>query len=377
MLSPHLPTHNKLAHSLTASAMDTRSRDYETWVNDFLAEMRDGKSARSGSGGTGGSGGGGSGGVGGPSTGQGTYHGSGGLSSDEMARKKKAIRDLQHHLNQELADQEDEQKKNFLGIVINKLFGLINSSDLVDLKSGLALMCIILDAPSLQKIKINIQSPFVNYYRKVIKNLKNLDLELFDLIACVVGRLALNAPSTLSFVDFEINLANENLRQGEQINMAQRHSFLLNIRELANVAPSYFFGKVEIFFDSLFFTLNEPKLREPAISCLRSTLAVIVERERLFFLPGHHNEAKQSRIDQQIPLFFSKCYVEVVRGLCPERAIEASLYPSFSASSSGGSTSSKQQAKDREEKVHSSLLILNELFRCSRDSSVLLSKCLF
>lgn len=350
--------------------MDPKSKDYETWISDFIAEMRDGKSTRSGSGGGSGSGTGG-----GSSTGQSSHHGGHGhhQSSDEMVRKKKAVRDLQHHLNQEMTELDDEQKKSFQVIVLNKIFTLMNNSasDTVDFKSGIALMCILLDAPSLEKIKTNILPPFTNHCRKVVEKLNSQDLELFDLIACAVGRIAVNSASSLNFVEFEINRAIE-LISNEQNGIAKRHSAILNLRELANVTPSYFFSKVMLLFESIFFAINEPKLREPAISCLRSALAVVVERERLSSISLHGDASKQSRIDQQIPLCFQICYDEVVHGLCPERAIEASIYSSYSSVSG---LSSKQQAKDREEKVHSSLLILNELLRCSRDSSVLLSKC--
>lgn len=362
----------------TFSKMDPKSRDYEAWIADFLAEMRDGKSTRSGSGG--GTGGGtGSSGGGGSSTGQVNHHGGHGhhTSSDEMARKKKAVRDLQHHLNQEMTECDDEQKKSFQVIALNKIFALMNNSasDAVDFKSGIVLMCILLDAPSLEKIKTNILPPFTNHCRKVMEKLNTQDLELFDLIACAVGRIAINSASSLNFVEFEMNRAIE-LISNEQNGIAKRHSALLNLRELANVTPSYFFSKVKHLFESIFFAINEPKLREPAISCLRSALAVVVERERLSSISVHGDASKQSRIDKQIPMCFQVCYDEVVHGLCPERAVEASFYSSYS-SSSGSSSSSKQQAKDREEKVHSSLLILNELLRCSRDSSVLLSKCIF
>lgn len=334
------------ASSAELTMLDPKSREqHEKWITNFLAEMREsGRSTRSGSGGSSGSG-----------------HGHG--HTEEMTRKKTAISDLQRHLNQEMPDISDEQRKAFYETASTKIFGLMNQSDVADLKAGIILMCILLDAPVLEKIRPNICPPFANHLRKVVERLNTHDIELFDLIACTIGKIALKSgSSTPNFVEFEIGRAIECITN-EGNHLSKRHSAILNLRELAIVTPSYFFSFVMHFFESIFVAISEPKLRDPGISALRAALYVVVERERLASLSVATDSktaaSKTSRIDQQIPKCFEICYDEVLKGFMHEKSPDAN---------------NKAHAKDREEKIHASLLILNELFRCSHDSSVILRK---
>jgi len=335
--------------------IDGKNKDHEVWINTFLGEVRDGKSSRSGSGGS-----------------SSSSHHSG--HSDELARKKKAIHDLQQHLNQQMPEMNDEQKKQFYDTALTKIFDLmvgVAANNPNDIKAGIMLMCILLDAPMSEKNKPTICAPFANHLRNV--NFLNLhDLELLDLMACAVGKIALNSgSSTPNFVDFEIHRAIE-LITNERNDIAKRHSAILNLRELARVTPSYFFSNVMLFFESIFIAINEPKLREPAISCLRSALSVVVEREQLASTStdSSSNLSRTSRVDQNIQECFQLCFKEVLSGFAgsDKDALNASL-------SGSGSSSKHQSTKDRDDKIHASLLILNELFRCSHDSSVILRKC--
>lgn len=335
--------------------LDVKSNSYEYWINTFLAEMREGKSTRSGSGG---------------STKDSTSS-----QMDEMSRKKKAINDLYQHLQQEMPEMNDEQKKHFFDITTTKIFDLMigpAATNPIDIKSGIMMMCILLDAPQANKHKPAICPSFANHLRNV--NINVNDLELLDLMACAIGKIALYyGPSTQNFVEFEIPRAIETINN-ERNDITKRHSAILNLREIANVTPSYFFSNVVLIFDSIFIAINEPKLREPAISALRSALNVIIDRERLGSLSNQVHISSESsnssgipigfrssRIDQQIPLCFEICYKKVIE-LIDDRKINYSI----------NSTTSKNQIKDRDDKIHASLLILNELIRCSHDSSNIL-----
>ena len=117
------------------------------------------------------------------------------------------------------------------------------------------------------------------------------------------------------------------------------------MRELANVTPTYFFSHVNLFFDNIFLAINDPKIRDSAVSALRSALYVVAERERV----SQDLKDNKSRIDQQIPNCFKTCFEEVMKGF-DERE--------------------KSAQKERDDKIQASLLILNELLRCSNDSGI-------
>ena len=115
------------------------------------------------------------------------------------------------------------------------------------------------------------------------------------------------------------------------------------MRELANVTPTYFFSHVQLFFDNIFLAINDPKIRDSAVSALRSALYVVADRE----IVTQDLKDNKSRIDQQIPNCFKTCFEEVMKGF-EER--------------------DKSAQKERDDKIQASLLILNELLRCSNDS---------
>lgn len=305
-----------------------KNREYEMWIGSFLQEIQQTTSLPS------------------------SKVFSGSDSKDDLKKKKHAIIKLQQHLQQEMPELNDEQRKQFYDFSLSKIFDLmvgVAANNLNDIKSGIMLMCILLDTPSSDKIKPSICAPFANHLRNV--NLNYADLELLDLVACAVGKIAVNSDSsTPNFVEFEIRRAIEVIGQSgnDRNDIQKRHSAILNLRELANVTPSYFFNHVTHIFENIFIAIYEPKLREPAISALRSALYVVVERERLASNISSTTSSKvRSRIDQQIPMCFELCYQEVIR--CFEER--------------------DKQSKDRDYKIHAALLILNELFRCSHDTS--------
>ena len=119
----------------------------------------------------------------------------------------------------------------------------------------------------------------------------------------------------------------------------------MNLRELANVTPTHFFTHVNLFFDNIFLAINDPKIRDSAVSALRSALYVISERERV----SQDLKDNKSRIDQQIPNCFELCLEEVLTAF---------------------EDRDKSAQKEKDDKIQAALLILNELLRCSNDSGI-------
>ncbi|KAF4530221.1 hypothetical protein B566_EDAN017958, partial [Ephemera danica] len=107
---------------------------------------------------------------------------------------------------------------------------------------------------------------------------------------------------------------------------------VLVLRELAVSMPTYFYQQVQQFFDLIFNAVRDPKamIREGAVEALRAALVVTAQRET----------AKQA----QKPLWYKQCYDEAVTGF--------------------EEPSARERGVSREDRIHGSLLVLNELLRC-------------
>lgn len=146
-------------------------------------------------------------------------------SRDEM-RRKKAIQCLRQYINQDMSEVSDEEIKAFYDLAITKIFDLMlgsGANNANDIKAGIVLMCILLDSMSslVDKSKPVICAPFANHLRNLNHNFS--DLELLDLSACAVGKIAINSGAvTPNFVDFEIKRALELISSDK--NETKRHS---------------------------------------------------------------------------------------------------------------------------------------------------------
>lgn len=304
--------------TISSNVLVNARKEHEAWINNFLLEIKE-------------------------------------KAKYDETKKKKAIRELQKHLSHELAEITEESRKTFFETAMNKIFDLmVGVHSTLDVKCGVMLMCILLDAILPDANKPQICAPFANHLRNV--NLNVYDLELLDLMACAVGKIALNSGSSApNFVDFEIREAREAI-SSVNYEIAKRHAAILIIRELANVTSSLFFKHVLPCFENIFQAIDEPKLREPAISALRAMLNVVVEREKLAWhtLPVSSTKSNIRQIDVQIPQCFKTCFDKVT-----------GVFQDYKDGNLG---------KQREDKVHTALLILNELLRCSQESSDLFSK---
>src|SRR5699024_5616347 len=119
--SPPATEHaNETINSLSTSQI------HKAWIDTFLEDMRDSGSPRSNGG-----------------------HGHMNKAGDAV-RKTQAVYDMQRHLDQDMHELEDVQKTRFYDTAKSKIFALMGSEGTnrtSDIKSGLVLMCILLEAP--------------------------------------------------------------------------------------------------------------------------------------------------------------------------------------------------------------------------------------
>ncbi|KAJ9575042.1 hypothetical protein L9F63_007777, partial [Diploptera punctata] len=172
-------------------------------------------------------------------------------------------------------------------------------------------------------------SRFANYLRNL---LPSSDIGVMELAAKTVGKLALvSGTYAAEYVEFEVKRAFEWL--GGDRHEGKRHAAVLVLRELAVSMPTYFFQQVQQFFDLIFNAVRDPKpiIREGAVEALRAALVVTAQRET----------AKQT----QKPQWYKQCYDEATNGF--------------------DEIFTREKGVNREDRVHGSLLVLNELLRSS------------
>lgn len=113
----------------------------------------------------------------------------------------------------------------------------------------------------------------------------------------------------------------------------KRHAAVLVLRELAVAMPTYFYQQVSGFFEHIFSAIRDPKpmIREGAGQALRAALVVTSQRE----------SSKQLNK----PQWYKTCYDEAL--VCFS---EVPL---------------KEKGCTKDDRIHSALIILDELLRCS------------
>lgn len=105
--------------------------------------------------------------------------------------------------------------------------------------------------------------------------------------------------------------------------------------ELAVATPTFFFQQVQQFFDVIFNAVRDPKpnIREGAVKALRHALIVTAQREKT----------------QTQTHYYKQCFEEAKVGFIGEQ------------SGQGG----KEKGITKDDRCHGSMLVLNELLRCS------------
>lgn len=157
-----------------------------------------------------------------------------------------------------------------------------------------------------------------------------------ELAAKAVGKLAL-ASGTYSteYIDVEVKRAFEWLSASER-HEGKRLAAVLVLKELAVATPTFFFQQVQQFFDVIFNAVRDPKpnIREGAVKALRHALIVTAQREKT----------------QTQTHYYKLCFEEARLGFTNDTVVQSS---------------NKEKGITKDDRCHGSMLVLNELLRCS------------
>nr|WBK62802.1 target of rapamycin [Sogatella furcifera] len=248
-----------------------------------------------------------------------------GLKSKSQETRTKAARDLYLYVKTELREVSAEELTAFMDEFNHHIFEMVSGSDVNEKKGGIvAIVCLIVaDVGNIN----NRISRFANYLRNL---LPSNDQGVMELAANTVGKLALvSGTYSAEYVEFEVKRAFEWL--GGDRHEGKRHAAVLVLRELALSVPTYFFQQVQTFFELIFNAIHDPKpfIREGAVEALRAALVITSQRET----------ARQT----QKPTWYSTCYFDAMKGF--EDIVAKGI--------------------NKDDRIHGSMLVLNELLRCS------------
>uniref|UniRef100_A0A2H8U2W2 Serine/threonine-protein kinase TOR n=1 Tax=Melanaphis sacchari TaxID=742174 RepID=A0A2H8U2W2_9HEMI len=249
------------------------------------------------------------------------------LKSKNFEIRKRAARDLNLYVKTELREVSAEERAVFNDEFNQHIYEMVSSSDSNEKIGGiLAILCLIgADVGN----KNNRISRFANYLRNL---LPSADSAVMELAAKTVGKLALDSGTYADqYVEFEVKRAFEWL--GGVRNEQKRYAAVLILREIATMVPTLFFQHAAQFFDLVLNVARDPKpnIRDGAVEALRAALVVTAQRET----------SKQTQKSE----WYKQCYEEVMNG------IDDSI--------------NKEKGIVRDDKIHGSLLVLNELLRVS------------
>uniref|UniRef100_A0A182JMR8 Serine/threonine-protein kinase TOR n=1 Tax=Anopheles atroparvus TaxID=41427 RepID=A0A182JMR8_ANOAO len=247
-----------------------------------------------------------------------------GLKSRNKDVQNKAIQELSLYVKTELRETPDDM---FFEDFNHYIFEMLTSSDNNEKKGGiLAIDCLI-------------NGDVVNTTNKISRysnNLRNLlpvsDVCVMELAAKVLVKLALLPGSNgASSFEFDIKRAFEWLSEDRAEN--KRQAAVLVLRELAVAMPTFFYQQVGSFFDHIFVAIKDPKavIREGAGQALRAVLILTSQREG----------TKQSNNTQ----WHMNCYDQAFECLR-----EASV---------------REKNLNRDDRIHGSLIVFNEILRCT------------
>ncbi|KAG7166823.1 Serine/threonine-protein kinase mTOR-like [Homarus americanus] len=251
-----------------------------------------------------------------------------GLKSRQEETRVKAACDLQRYVTTELREVSLDELVSFLDEFNHHIFEMVSSNDINEKKGGIYAIMSLVDV-DIGQTGLRI-SRFANY----LKNLVNSpDTGVMELTAKAVGRLALASGTfTAEYVEDLVKRSFEWLQADR--NEGRRHAAVLVLRELALSVPTYFFQQVQQFLDVIFHAVRDPKpaIRENAVAALRVALTITTQRET--------KEMQQT--------MYKQCLTEVWAGF-------------------EDSGNNKDRSLTRDDRIHGSLLVLNELLRCSNN----------
>ncbi|XP_062572359.1 serine/threonine-protein kinase mTOR-like [Saccostrea cucullata] len=246
-------------------------------------------------------------------------------NKNEDVRNKSAM-DLYRFVVTELREMPSEYHTTFMDKFNHFIFEMVSSSDMNERKGG------ILAIVSLTGVDVGNRSTRISRFSNYLRNLlPSNDVSVMEMAARAVGWLAFSSGSyAAEYVEHEVKRALEWLTGDRQ--ESKRLAAVLVLKELAVNTPTFFFQQVQQFFDCIFNAVRDPKpnIREGAVAALRAALAVTSQRE--------------SKATQKAQ-WYKQCYDEAVK-----------LYDE---------TQGREKKLSRDDWAHGSLLIMNEILRCS------------
>ncbi|XP_033096355.1 serine/threonine-protein kinase mTOR-like [Anneissia japonica] len=249
-----------------------------------------------------------------------------GLKSRSDETRSKTAKNLQHYVTTELREVSAEEYNSFMTTLDHNIVQLVSSTDVNEKKGGVITIVSLIGIDGGNTTRLG---RFANYLRNY--TLPCNDVGVMEMASKAVGRLALAGGTfTPEYVEFEVRRALERL--SEERHEARRLAAVLVLKELAINAPTFFFQQVQSFFDNIFNAVRDPKpaIREGAVAALRACLELTAQREIK---------------EMQKPQWYKQTYEEAERGF--------------------QDMSAKEKGLTRDDKLHGSLLIINELIRHS------------
>ncbi|KAK1259623.1 Serine/threonine-protein kinase TOR [Acorus gramineus] len=183
---------------------------------------------------------------------------------------------LKKHVEEEARDLSGEAFSRFMDQLYDRIFGLLESSDVAENLGALRAINELIDTPlgeSASKV-----SKFSNYLRTVFDTKR--ETEVLILASRVLGHLArAGGAMTADEVERQVKNALDWLR-GERVEY-RRFAAVLILKEMAENASTVFNVHVPEFVDLIWVALRDPTLavRERAVEALRACLRVIEKRE--------------------------------------------------------------------------------------------------
>ncbi|XP_060595349.1 serine/threonine-protein kinase mTOR-like [Ruditapes philippinarum] len=249
-----------------------------------------------------------------------------GLKSRNEETRIRTAHELHHFVSTELREMPVDEHTHFMDQFNHHIFEMVSSSDLSERKGG------ILAIVSLIGVDVGNTATRISRFANYLHNLlPSNDVVVMEMAAKAMGILALSSGTyAAEYVEFEVKRALEWLT-GDR-NEGKRLAAVLCVKELAVNTPTFFFQQIQQFLDCIFTAVRDPKpmIREGAVAALRAALAVTSQRE-----------GKTSQTTQ----WYKQCFDEVDKWYDDANGREKKL--------------------TKDDWAHGSLLIVNELLRCS------------
>lgn len=258
--------------------------------------------------------------------------------------RNKAIEQLQSYVINEVQGKPMESIKTFIEEINHQIVKLFRAGSETSAKKGGLLAMI-----TLINLDIADRITQCTKFANIIRDLPVAsDVSLMELEAYTIGKIAeVSGSLTTKFMDFEVGKAVEWLRT-EQIDRHsdKKHCGALRLRELAEFAPAFFVPHMSQFFDCIFNAIcdQKPIVRECGVNALRSALFVLASRETE---------------ENQNPRWYEHCYQEAIKNF--ELSLDSNNLTNSQQHHHQTSLSQKDRAR-RDDRIHGSLMVLNELF---------------